>query len=340
MSYAGQRCAGQWAFRTLSERHPAQRSVASQYKGEQEVGGQRLARYEYQIRPLISGQMIRTPEGSGKVGIHGSYWVDPQTYDVQRLEMNADEFPPTLPVTEMTTSINYQRTRLGNDLVVLLPQVAEFRLVMSSGEIHHNRIEFTHCRVFGATSTIHFKATDSAEQPFAFGVASVDETLRSLPGGLLIAVKLRSRILGDMAVGTLIDGEVVGNVGAKHAVVIPAGSPVRGRIRRMERYTEPFPYFIVGLEFTEVEVQGIRYLFYADLVDIDRNPGVELTLSTKNTATAVTNPLLFGDVSTRQTMESLSLHSLPGVATFFYKGSKPELPQDFRTLWKTRPLKP
>jgi len=315
-------------------------SVASQYKGEQEVGGHRLARYEYQIPLLISGQMIRTSEGSGKVGIHGSYWVDPQTYDVQRLEMNADEFPPTLPVTEMTTSINYMRTRLGNDFAVLLPRTAEFRLLMHSGEINHNRIEFTHCRVFGAASTINFNATDSADQAFRFGATSIDETLRPLPGGLQIAVKLRSRISGDMAVGTLIDGRVAGDVGGKRAVVIPADSPVRGRIRRMERYTNPFPYFILGLEFTEMEVQGIRYLFYGDLVDIDRMSSIELTLSTKNTTTTVTNPLLFGDVSTRQTMESFSLYNLPGVATFFYKGDKLELPQDFRTVWKTRPLKP
>lgn len=340
ISYAGSGALGDGLFGPYLKDILLSGSVASQYKGEQEVGGKRLARYEYQIPLLISGQMIRTSEGSGKVGIHGSYWVDPQTYDVQRLEMNADEFPPTLPVTEMTTSINYMQTRLGNDLVVLLPQAAEFRLVMYSGEINHNRIEFTHCRVFGAASTIDFSTTDSAEQVFRFGATSVDETLRPLPGGLQIAVKLRSRISGDMAVGTLIDGRVAGNVGAKHAVVIPADSPVRGRIRRMERYTNPFPYFIVGLEFTEMEVQGIRYLFYGDLVDIDRMPGVELTLSTKNSTTTVTNPLLFGDVSTRRTMESFSLHNLPGVATFFYKGGKLELPQDFRTVWKTRPLKP
>jgi len=339
ISYAGSGALGDGLFGPYLKDILLSGSVASQYKGEQEIGGQRLARYEYQIPLLISGQMIRTSEGSGKVGIHGSYWVDPQTYDVQRLEMNADEFPPTLPVTEMTTSINYVRTRLGNDLVVLLPQTADFRLAMHSGEINHNRIEFTHCRVFGAASTIDFNAPDSAEQAFRFGATSVDETLRSLPGGLQIAVKLSSRISGDMAVGTLIDGRVAGNVGGKHAVVIPADSPVRGRIRRMERYTNPFPYFIVGLEFTEMELQGIRYLFYGDLVDIDRMPGVELTLSTKNTTTTVTNPLLFGDVSTRQILESLSLYNLPGVATFFYKGDKLELPQDFRTVWKTRPLK-
>ena len=79
--------------------------------------------------------------------------------------------------------------------------------------------------------------------------------------------KLTSRISGDMAVGTLIDGVVEKNVAAKKgAVLIAAGSPVRGRIRRLEHYRDPFPHFVVALEFTEVEAQGIRYRFYADVV--------------------------------------------------------------------------
>lgn len=314
-------------------------SVASQYKGEEEIGGRSLARYDYRIPLLISGQMIRTPEGSGKVGLHGSYWVDPQTYDVIRLEMNADDFPPTLPVTEMTTSINYAQTRLRNDLLVLLPEAADFRLVMYSGEINHNKIEFTHCRAFGAESTISFNAPEFAEQA-RFGAVSIDETLRPLPSGLKIAVKLRTQITDDMAVGTLIEGVVEGNVTVKHTVVIPALSPVRGRIRRLERYTDPFPYFIVGLEFTEVETQGVRHLFFADAVDIDQLPGVEGTLSTKNTMTAPNNNLLFGEMETRQTIEPLSLYNLPGVATLFHKGGKLDLPEDFLTVWKTRRLKP
>ena len=190
--------------------------------------------------------MIHMLEGSGRVGLRGSYWVDQQTYDVIRLEMNADEFPPTLPVTEMTQSINYGRTHFGDDLVVLLPETADIRLEKYSGEISHNRVQFTHCRVFGAESTIDFNASDSVDETPGFGVASLDDTLRPLPGGLQIAVKLRNRISSDMAVGTLIDGTVAGDVAAKHEVVIPSGSPVRGRIRRMERYTDPFPYFVVG----------------------------------------------------------------------------------------------
>ncbi len=256
------------------------------------------------------------------------------------LELQADNFPPTLPVTELTTRIDYGRTVLNDSLTALLPETADLRMVLESGEVSHNVVDFTHCRVFGAESTINFEAPDSPEQAPGFGTASVDQTLRSLPGGLQVAVKLKSRILGEMAVGTLIDGVVSGDVREKHVVTIPDGSVVRGRIRRMERYNDPFPYFIVGLEFTEVEAQGIRYLFYADLAGIDPAPGVELKLSTQNITTLQGNGTLAGGLTLRQTMESLSLYSLPGVAAFFYKGEKLNLPEDFRTVWKTRPLKP
>ena len=340
MSYAGSGALSDGLFGSYLEEILVSDDIASQYKGDEDVSGLRLARYDYRIPLLISGQTIRTPEGFGKVGLHGSYWVDPRTYDVIRLQMDADDFPPNLPVVEMATTINYARTRLGNGLAVLLPEAADVRLARYSGEISHNKVEFTHCRVFGAESTINFSAPEAADQTAQFGSAAVDDTLRTLPVGLQIAVKLRSRISGDMAVGTLIDGVVASNVTVKRSVLIQEGSALRGRIRRMERYTDPFPYFVVGLEFTEVELDEVRHLFYADLVDFDPVPGLSQGLSTKNTTTTIANPLVFGDQSTRQTIESLSLPSLPGVATFFYKGASLDLPQDFRTVWKTRALKP
>ncbi len=41
-----------------------------------------------------------------------------------------------------------------------------------------------------------------------------------------------------------------------------------------------------------------------------------------------------------QTRESLSVTDMPGVATFFFKGLELELPEGFRTVWKTRALTP
>lgn len=151
-------------------------------------------------------------------------------------------------------------------------------------------------------------------------------------------VGLRSRIGADTAVGALIDGVVAENAELKHAVIVPAGSQVRGRVRRLERDSDPFPYFVVGLEFTELEVRGIRRLFYANPVSLQPAPGVETTLNTRNETD--TSDIGFGGKRVRAFHENLNLPGLPGVAVFFFKGSKLDLPSGFRTVWKTRAVEP
>ena len=196
MSYVGSGTLGNGLFGLYLRDIVLNEYASSQYKEEEVAGGRRLARYDYQIPVMWSAQTIEVPGGSGRVGLHGSYWVDPQSYDLVRLELHADNFPPTLPVTELTTSINYGRTVLSNNLVALLPETADLLLVLESGEVNHNLVEFTHCSVFGAESTINFITPDFAEQTPRLGTASLDETLRPLPNGLQVAVKLRSRISG------------------------------------------------------------------------------------------------------------------------------------------------
>ncbi len=338
ISYVGSGILGTGLFGGYLKDILLNESVSNVYKREEEIGGRRLARYDYRLPLMWSENTIHLLEGSGTVGLHGSYWVDAQTYDVMRLELVADDIPPTLLITQAETSIDYAPTTVGNQAPVLLPQSAEFRIAKFTGEVSHNRMEFTHCRVFSAEAKLSFDAPDAADETPRFGVSSVDDTLRALPSGLQIAVKLRTPVSSDMAVGALIDGVVAGNVSVKHKVVIAAGSPVRGRIRRMERYTDPFPYFVVALEFTEVQAEGIRYRFYADPVDVERLAGVEQRLWTKDEYE--TRGLLLGGSLSKQSRESLFLPDLPGVAAFFFKGAKLDLPQGFRTVWKTRPLKP
>ncbi|MGA2714826.1 MAG: hypothetical protein ABSG41_17130 [Bryobacteraceae bacterium] len=306
------------------------------YKGEEDIGGRHLARWEYRLPLMWSGQTIQLPHGAGKVSLNGSFWADPQTYDVARLAVNAADFPPSLPLTEARWSVDYSRTSLGG-LAVLMPQSAEFRMTTFSGEISFNELEFTQCRVFGAQSTINFDGPDSAEVPSRFGVSAIDDTLRSLPPGLQIPVRLRSSIPGDAAVGALIDGVIDANVAAKGAIAIAAGSPVRGRIRRLERYSDPFPHFVVALEFTEVESQGIRYRFDADLARIDPAPGVEQTLSHRG-RTETVDKGFFQEF--RVSRETLFFSNLPGVATFFFKGATLNVPEGLRTVWTTRPTAP
>ncbi|HTS65188.1 MAG TPA: hypothetical protein VMH28_24365 [Candidatus Acidoferrales bacterium] len=323
-------------------------TVSYEYKGEEELAGRRLARYDFRLPLNLSGHRIIMPEGNGIVGMRGSFWADPRTYDVARLEMDAVDFPPALPLTDAVTIIDYAPTTLAEGRTILLPVSGDFRMTKFSGEFDHNHMEFTHCRLFGAQSTISFAAPGAAsEEPVRFGTSSNDDTLRPLAPGLEIAVKLTSGISGGQPVGALIEGTVSGNVPAKGPAVIPSGARVRGRIRRLERYSDPIPNYVVGIEFTEIESGGIRYRFFADLVELERVPGVEQTLNRENPVSRVSTSLpqrqampQITESQVRGSSETYNLPGLPGVAVFFVRGSKLDLPKGFRTVWKTRSLAP
>jgi hypothetical protein len=335
IGYAGSGVLGNGLFGLYLKDILLNASASDKYKGEEEIGGRRLARFDYRLPAVWAGQVINLPEGSGRVGLRGSYWADPQTFDVLRLEMNAYDIPLTLPITEAVTSIDYAPTDLGNNLVMLLPRSADFLMGKLSGEVNHNRVEFTGCRVFQAQSTIDFAAPDSVQEPPRFGTSAVDDTLRPLPAGLRIAVNLRTRITAAMTVGSLIEGVVDGSVRANGAVVIASASPVRGRIRRLERYSDPSPHFVVGLEFTEVELQGVRHRFYASLVEMESAPGVEKTLAGRDQAEV--RELWKGSNDVSHKVETLQLPALPQAAVFFFRGATLNLPRGFRTVWQTLP---
>jgi len=67
-----------------------------------------------------------------------------------------------------------------------------------------------------------------------FAASSVLEMNRELLPALRIVIKLSSRITEKTTVGALILGVVEGNVLRRKSVLIPDGSPVRGRVRRLE----------------------------------------------------------------------------------------------------------
>jgi hypothetical protein len=298
----------------------SQGSLSYEYKGEESLSGRRLARYDYRVPVSMSGNTITMPEGKGTTGIKGSFWAEPATYDIVRIVTEAAEIPPHLPVASFVTSIDYAHTNLGGT-DFLLPQSADSHLVKFSGEESRNHIEFTHCHLFGAQSSISFGAPEG--QP-RFAASSVLETNRELLPELQVVIKLATRITEKTSVGALIEGVVEGNVLRKKRVLIPDGSPVRGRVRRLEWYDEKGGYYIVGLEFTDIEAAGTRFRFFADLVDTDRLPGLRQNIR----------------VLKRDPTEVLILPDLPGVGSFFVQARRFDLPPGVRMTWKTRALVP
>ena len=248
------------------------------WHGEESLREKTAVRFDYTLSSWLKPLTISLEGGRGTVGLKGSLWADPQTLDLICLDSQATEIPPSLPLQKATTTADYSWVGIGGNNV-LLPQHAEMRTLNSSGIESYNRVEFTQCRGYSAESEIRFDQSDlPAAQPV--DPAPQNAVDRSIPALLRISVQLTTPVSGRDAVGTLIEGRVAGNIIYKGKLLIPDGAVLRGRIRRLDR-NQGSRDFIVGLEFTQIEVPGDgTWRFYADLLSIDRQyPGISPALS-------------------------------------------------------------
>jgi hypothetical protein len=301
------------------------------YRGQEELGGRMAAKYEFRMPG--KALEISIPGGLGTVGLEGSFWVDRQSLDLIRLDTRPIDIPPYLPLEEDNSTVYYTRTQIG-EYTALLAQQADLHMLETRGTENYDRIEFTHCRAFSAQSAIRFDSEphDAAEPLPADSIKALSAAgavVEAVPPFLLTTVQLTKPITDKDTVGELIEARVSGDVVQKGKIVIPNGSLVRGRIRRLERYRgKQSADFIVGLEFTEVEVSGGSLRFYADLLRMDKRPGIRQSLSAQ--------VLVIASVGVEAKTQIITLPELRRVASFFVQGKTFAIPAGFRMVWRTR----
>lgn len=307
------------------------RSVIT-WHGEEEIAGRRALRYDYALPLFGYRSRVSLPAGSGDVSLKGSFWADARTLELLRLESQAEEIPPELPLKEMASRIDYG-TMTVQGRTVWLPQSAEMRLVELTGQETLNRIEFSHCRAYGAVSKISF----DGPAPEAREAAKAQERIE-LPDGILLELRLETEIDSASAVvGQPVLARLAADAVQKKRILIPAGALVRGRLRRMERSSELKPHFTVGLEFVSIETEHLRGRFFGVLELVQ--PVAGLTRTLKDSTSKSTN--FSGGYVTQGfrveagSSETINIRELPGVGSFFMIGESFKLPKGMKMTWRT-----
>ena len=302
------------------------------YQGREDLSGRSAVKYGFHLpRPALQ---IDLPGGSGTTGQEGFFWADPQSLDVIRVDARATEIPRYVPLIESRMLVNYGRAQLGGSSA-LLPQQADLHMLETTGTESYDRIDFTHCRAFSAQSAIHFEAVPHDDKPLPSPspktISAQGGVLEAVPPFLLVTVRLKTPITDKDAVGTLIEATISGDVRRKGKTVIPNGSLIRGRIRRLERYPNGRnDEFIVALEFTEVEMNGGPLRFYADLLKMDKRREVRPNLYEQVLVKSV--------AGVEGRTQTVTLPELPGVASFFVHGRTFTLNSGLEMVWRTTGL--
>jgi hypothetical protein len=228
----------------------ASRVATFNYRGEEDFQGKKAIRFDYEVPQMLSGYSIRVSSASAIVAYHGSFYADPVTFDMERIEVRADNLPPDLLLTSTDTKIDYAVARIG-DGEFLLPAQSELSMIGLQGGEEYNRVKFTACRQFSGESVVTFDEAP-ANKP---EVASVSTREFDLAEGLeLQLVTTKDVDLKAAAIGDTLSARVSHEVKQKGEIVIPKGAMATGRIVRLEKYEN---YWILGIEFPEIEAPGI-----------------------------------------------------------------------------------
>ncbi|HVN03720.1 MAG TPA: hypothetical protein VMT86_04830 [Bryobacteraceae bacterium] len=282
------------------------------FSGYETIDGRRASRYDFHNLPGERSLRLTAGDVTEAVPVKGSFWFDPVSLDLLRLDVHGDALPYSLRLEEAVMRMTYMRVHMG-DSNVLLPQRSEFEMTHFSGESNRDVIDFSACREYGAQSTISFDAPASLPEAPKKPVREV-----RLPAALLLSIGLETVIDSKTAaVGDTLHARVLEEVHSGD-VAVPAGAEVMGHIRKLDRSSPSAPYTL-AIDISEIEWAGAHAVVQAALVDVDRkSAGVHLAT-------------YFDGHATKVVIEG----GIPGAGIIFVNGGKFRIPAGLRMTWRT-----
>lgn len=237
-------------------------STKFQMQGQETLGQTLTRRYDFQV-PINDGMRIQGQNREMLSGYHGSFYADPGNMDVLLLEVHADELPKEMDLREVTDTIEYARIKIGTG-DFLLPAASEALMVSLRGDASRNHIRFSACHEFTGESKLIFgdnpgdspdAAAAGQNVPTGQQTPGVKQEIR-LPKNAEITLRLVDEVDTDKAaVGDLVRAVLNNDVKAKGKVLLPKGTPVSGRIIRLERNSN---FTVVGFVFQEAESDQVH----------------------------------------------------------------------------------
>jgi hypothetical protein len=200
--------------------------------GESTLDGKPAIRYDYTVPRGVSGYQIQTRSATAIVGYHGSFWVDPATLDLKRLEVFADDIPRPLKLASAVDRMEYDRLAIGGS-TFLLPRGSELDITDAAGTESQNRMRLQACHEFVGESALSFQDFPAE----SFVVPSQPASVRvDLPEEFSVEVDLDTPIdSASSAVGDMVEATLKQNVGTQGEAFIPKGSKLSGHIARLEK---------------------------------------------------------------------------------------------------------
>ncbi len=234
--------------------------------GVETSNGRRIFVFEYSVPLETSHYMVKRMSGSRvKIAYSGDFTVVADTAELTRLTIETGLLPSNAGMCRALTINTYHHVKVG-DGEFLIPLQSVLRTARDDGSATESVTTFSGCHEYGAESTIRFDSDDSSEPGSA---ASADaKPPGPLPWGADVTIKLETPVDSDTAAaGDLVWARTAAPIRKpkSKAILVPAGTRIRGRIMEVTHYLESDRGFDIAMVFDRYQLGGMTVPFAAIL---------------------------------------------------------------------------
>jgi hypothetical protein len=240
------------------------------YRNTEDRDGRRLVGYDFEVPPERSSYKLRAGTAESAVGFQGAFWLDSETLDLVRLELEAFDIPEKLGIAQAETALDYARTAIDGS-EVLLPALAKLTVVAVNGHEDLNRARIADCRHYRVDSEMRFDEVSKTETAPAATLVLPKE----LPAGTMLELRLESSLDPNSAQpGDAVRAILAKSLKSGDEVLIAEGAAVLGRVARLDVQSQPFKVHVIALEFDALTVADRRLQFAATMQEAGPVPGL------------------------------------------------------------------
>ncbi len=332
--------------RTIFEKHPFS---SLKLVGRETWQGRPALRFHFEFDPIRERLDITRAGRTSSVGAGGEFVVDEADHLLRLLLIRSQGPIPELGIQRVEYDVRWSILQAAGINQtrdpLLIPERAEMRMVLFTGEIQRNEIHLTQCREFRVETALRFDGEEAASEvasaESARALAPVTIRLAGpsvLPEGVALPLSLESPVnLAEAAVGDALQARLTQAVTFSGGLTLPQGVVAELRIRRLERIQQPEPHAVVWIELSAIRLENTTYLGLAQLERNDRIRGMTDRLETKVQTGAST--MWDQTRSIDAVSEEVIYPSIPGVGAFLFRGDPGTLPAGFKMTWRTLPAR-
>ncbi len=223
------------------------------YNGESSHNGRTLAEYGFHVPYEKSHYTFGQGIHRVTTAWQGTFFVDPKTADLVRLEVSTSQLPPETGACYATTKLDYENVRMkGIDF--LLPSISVLTILHSHGGEAINHTVFSNCHEFLGESKISYDAPPDAAGTDGHSASGAG---LAIPAGIPFQVAFTEGFYtGTAAAGDPVKARLLTAIQSGRKVLVPAGAAVTGRIVRLRRFYGDSPALSLEVKLETVEIAG------------------------------------------------------------------------------------